>query len=229
MHFDMSFLKNWMGKKVKGRHYRADEQARSLAILYSNKLGEKLYTTTAPLLGLPCARQARKIRSKDSTHYLPGLNDWALEKISKRQHLRPLQNGMDGTRIIRTIELYLDKFLVGRMFPPDVRLFSSQLVDATSTHHIQEHILEVRKEHAYAAEAYSFNFSDTTGEHPDLLIGTIPEATSGVTGDHILTTVVLKYKLPLIGHCTDSAAKICIPFHLHHTSFRTPTTLHWLV
>ena len=152
--FDMSFLKNWMGKKVQGRHYRADEQARSLAILYSNKLGERLNTTTAPLLGLPCARQGRKIRSKDSSHYFPGLNDWTLERISKRQHLRPLQNGMDGTRIICTIELYLDKFLVGRMFPPDVRLFSSQLVDATCTHHIQEHILQVRKEHSYAAEAY---------------------------------------------------------------------------
>ena len=51
--FDMSFLQNWLGKKSKGRYFKADEQARNLAILYSNKLGEKMYTTTAPLLGLP--------------------------------------------------------------------------------------------------------------------------------------------------------------------------------
>ena len=57
--FDMSFLKNWVGKKAKGRHYRADEKARSLAILYSNKLGEKMYRKTAPLFGLPSARQAQ--------------------------------------------------------------------------------------------------------------------------------------------------------------------------
>lgn len=48
---------NWIGIKVKGRHYRADELARSLAMLYSNKLGEKTYRTTAPLLVLPCACQ----------------------------------------------------------------------------------------------------------------------------------------------------------------------------
>ena len=39
--FDLSFLQNWMHKKEKGRFARADEQARNLAILYSNKLGEK--------------------------------------------------------------------------------------------------------------------------------------------------------------------------------------------
>ena len=57
--FDCSFLENWLQKKLKGRYARADEQARKLAILYSNKLGEKMYTTTAPLLGLPKVRQAR--------------------------------------------------------------------------------------------------------------------------------------------------------------------------
>ena len=51
--------------------------------LYSNKLGEKMYTITAPIMGLPCACQAKRIRSKerDSTHYLPGLNEGAFEKI----------------------------------------------------------------------------------------------------------------------------------------------------
>ena len=52
--FDLSFLYNWVGK------YRADEQAQNLA---SNKLGG-MYTTTAPLLALPSARQARRIRQK---------------------------------------------------------------------------------------------------------------------------------------------------------------------
>ena len=104
--FDLSFLQNWMHKKEKGRFARADEQARNLAILYSNKLGEKMYTTTAPILSLPCARQAQKIRSKEAfnQHYLPGLNDWAFERASKSE-VRPLQNGMDGTRIVRVVEL----------------------------------------------------------------------------------------------------------------------------
>lgn len=70
----------------------------------------------------------------------------------------------------------------------------------------------VVKENSYATEAYSFNFSDTAGEHPDLLVGTIPEATSRITSDHILATVfevekqVEKHNLPLVGHCTDSVA-----------------------
>ena len=96
--FDLSFLENWMKKKLKGRYARADEQARKLTILYSNKLGEKLYTTTAPLLGLPCARQAQKICAKEigDHHYLPGINNWALD-VAIKNDTRPLQNGMDGT------------------------------------------------------------------------------------------------------------------------------------
>ena len=52
--FDLSFLTNWTGKIVKGQHYRADMQARALAVLYCNKLGEKNYNEISPLLGLPC-------------------------------------------------------------------------------------------------------------------------------------------------------------------------------
>ena len=63
--FDLSFLSNWVGKKMHGRNHYADDQARNLAILLSNKLGEKLYTTTAPMLGLPMARQAQRIRASD--------------------------------------------------------------------------------------------------------------------------------------------------------------------
>ena len=211
--FDLSFLKNWVGKKAHGRHFQADEQARNLAVLYSNKLGERMYTITAPLLGLPKARQAREIRAKETGvhHYLPGLNDWAFESVSKRPKLKPLQNGMDGTRIIRTVELYLDKYLVGKEFPPDVRLFSNQLVEPTSMAEVQKYILEVRQTNAYAAEAYSFNLSDTSGEYPDMLIGSIPESKSGVTGDCILALMLetekyaLQHNLPLTGHCTDSA------------------------
>ena len=212
--FDLSFLKNWIGKKAKGRYYHADEQARNLTVLYSNKLGEKMYSTTAPLLGLPCARQARKIRAQHVHCYLPGLNDWAFEKISKRSKLKPLQNGMDGTRVIRTIELYLNKYLVGKMYPPDVRLFSEQLAnsEATTPQQIQTYIYNVRKSRAYGAEAYSFNLSDTTNEYSDMLVGSFPEANSGVTAEHIFALMLevekyaIRYSLPLIGHCTDSAA-----------------------
>lgn len=62
--FDMSFLSNWLGKKAKGRFHRADEQARSLAILYSNKLGEKLYTTNLLFLAFQVLDKHRKFVQK---------------------------------------------------------------------------------------------------------------------------------------------------------------------
>ena len=107
--FDLNFLENWLGKKEKGRFFKADEQARNLAILYSNELHEKTYTTTAPLLSLPNVHQARRIRAKEVGihHYLPGLNEWAVQVTSMRPVVKPLQNGMDDTRIIRTDELYI--------------------------------------------------------------------------------------------------------------------------
>ena len=213
--FDLSFLENWLQKKLKGRYARADEQARKLAILYSNKLGEKLYTTTAPLLGLPEARQARRICSKDmgSLYYLPGINDWAIEMAAARE-LRPLQNGMDGTRVIRVVELYRDRYLVGKAFPPDVRCFPSpdNLDQALNWEQIQQYVLTVREEKTLAAEAYTLNLSDTTGKLPDTLTGSFPESKEGVTGHHILALILeferraAKCNLPLIGHCTDSAS-----------------------
>ena len=131
--FDMSFLSNWVGKKMHGRNYHADDQARNLAILLSDKLGEKLYTTMAPILGLPLARQTQCIRASDksSFSYMPGLNDWAFQIIAKRE-LRPIQNSMDGTRVVRIIELY-NKYLVGEMFPPSVRSWpkETELVKAS--------------------------------------------------------------------------------------------------
>lgn len=85
-----------------------------------------MYTTLAPILGLPNSRQARKVRAKETTkrHYLPGINDWAVELAASRE-LRPIQNSMDGTRVIRVIELYLDQYLVGKEFSPDVRCWPS--------------------------------------------------------------------------------------------------------
>ena len=56
--FDFGFLNNWLGKKVKGCYHHANEQAKHLAILLSNRLGEKMYTSIAPIMGLPIARQA---------------------------------------------------------------------------------------------------------------------------------------------------------------------------
>ena len=119
--FDVGFLKTWLTKKDMGRYARADQQARNLMILLSNKLGEKMYTTIAPILGLPNARQARKVRAKETAkhHYLPGINDWAIALAATREP-RPIQNSMDGTRVIRIIELYLDQYLVGKEFSPDV-------------------------------------------------------------------------------------------------------------
>ena len=151
-------------------------------------------------------------------HYLSGLNNWAFEKAQQNANnaCKPLQIGMDGTRIIRTVELYLDQFLVGKEFPPDVRLHAqahaSTDVTNMTNQDVQKYIFEVRQSNAYASEAYSFNFGDTTGEHADILLGSIPEAKAGVTGEHILSLMfesekwALKYSLPVIGHCTDSVS-----------------------
>ena len=124
--FDLSFLNNWLSKKIKGKYYRANEQARSLAILLSNKLGEKMYSTIAPMMGMPSHRQAQRIRAKELSRsiYMPGLNDWAFE-IASKDTKRPLQNSMDGTRVVRIIERYNKEYLVGAAFSPDVRLFPS--------------------------------------------------------------------------------------------------------
>ena len=47
--FDLNFLR----KKVNGKFFHAGDQAINLAILLSNRLGEKMYTTMAPITGLP--------------------------------------------------------------------------------------------------------------------------------------------------------------------------------
>ena len=213
--FDLSFLKNWAHKKDKGNNWKADEQARFLAILYSNKLGKKNYSELAPILGLPGECQVQRIRSKETNeeHYLPGINEWAIKKVSQRL-CRPLQNGMDGTRVIRTIELYLDHYLIGEEFPTDVRLFpkEAELPRLENADQVKEYISNVRQKNRYAAEAYSFNITDTTGTLSDMLIGSIPEAKKGVTGGHIFGIMMeiekysKAYNLSLVGHCTDSAS-----------------------
>ena len=49
--FDSAFLNNWVMKEAKGKYNNADDQARNLSVLFSNKLGEKMYTTIAPIFG----------------------------------------------------------------------------------------------------------------------------------------------------------------------------------
>ena len=50
----LSVLDNWLAKKVNGRYSHTGEQAHNLAILLSNRLGEKLhFTAVAPMMGLP--------------------------------------------------------------------------------------------------------------------------------------------------------------------------------
>ena len=72
--------------------------------------------------------------------------------------------------------------------------------------------MNVRHTKSYAPEAYSFNLCDTSGKLADQLIGSIPQAHSGITGCHILAMMLLVEKkarlhnLPLIGYCTDSAS-----------------------
>ena len=125
--FDISFMENWVNKKAKGCYCRADVQARSLAVLYCNKLGQKTYSEVSPLLGLPGVRQVQRLKRKlqENQNYMPGINEWALQKVAMREN-KPLQNSVDGTRVIRAIELYSDKYLIGEEFPADVRLYPKE-------------------------------------------------------------------------------------------------------
>lgn len=143
--------------------------------------------------------------------YMPGFTNWAFESISLRPELRPLQNGMDGTRIIRIIELYRNRYLVGEEFNPDVRLFQDQILEADSLPNIQSYVLQVRKKMPMLVRHTHITF--LTHQASTLMscnTGSIPEAKSGVTGNHILAQMLevekRSYNLPLIGHCTDSAA-----------------------
>lgn len=204
-----------MNKKSKGKYSKADDQARNLAILFSNKLGETMYTSVAPILGLQSFRQAQRIRAKKVSDkcYMPGINNWVVEDIGKRE-VRPLQNGMDGTRVVRIVEVYQGRYMVGNEFPTDPRLFPSpdQLPVPESLEQMQQFVLNVRQKNFYAAEAYSLNISDISGKLPDILLGSIPEAKVGITAIKILAlmwhveTFMLAGKVPLIGHSTDSAS-----------------------
>ena len=92
-----------------------------MAALHSNRLGKESCSKLAPVLYLPGLKQTQKLKSKmvSHEHDIPGINDWAIEKASARTNLL-LQNGMDVTKVIRAIELYLGQYLVGDKFPPDV-------------------------------------------------------------------------------------------------------------
>ena len=72
---------------------------------------------------------------------MPGLNDWALQIVAKRE-LRPIQNSMDGTRVVRIIELYKNKYLrlVGEMFPPSIQSWpkETELVKASSWEQVHD-------------------------------------------------------------------------------------------
>lgn len=63
---------------------------------------------------------------------------------------------MDGTRIIRSVELYLDLYVVGEEFPPDTRCFPSEddLPTVECFEQVQDHIVSVRQHGQYAPEAY---------------------------------------------------------------------------
>ena len=64
------------------------------------------------------------------------------------------------------------------------------LDQAVDWQQIQDYVLSERHNTQYAAEAYSFNLSDTTGNLADVLIGSIPQPHSGVTGNHIFTMML---------------------------------------
>ena len=140
---------------------------------------------------MPSHRQAQRICSKDNGNsvYLPGLNDWAFENLSL-QEPTPLQISMDGSSIVRVIELYRHKYLVGESLSPDVRSWPSTedalpSVAPEKELGIAQYVSKVRNTGKLAAEAYSVTAVDITGMNSDVLLGSIPEATKGVTASHI--------------------------------------------
>ena len=155
--------------------------------------------------------QRLKRKLQENQNYMPGINEWALQKVAMREN-RPLQNSMDGTRVIRAIELCSDQYLI-KEFPADVRLYpkESDLPVFEDAEQTIKYICKVRTNSKYAAEAYSIDFVDTTGKLTDLLIGSIPESKTGVTNAHIFALMMMiekqskPHNIPLIGHCTDSA------------------------
>ena len=52
---------------------------------------------------------------------MPGINECPFKLALET--CKPFRNSMDGTRIIRTIELYENEYLVGESFLPDVLSF----------------------------------------------------------------------------------------------------------
>ena len=89
-----------------------------------------------------------------------------------------------STRVVRIVELYQGKYMIGEEFPTDPRLFPlpDQLQVPKSLQQMQQYVLNVRQKNLYAAEAYSFNISDISGKLSDIiLLGSIPVAKVGVT------------------------------------------------
>lgn len=93
---------------------------------------------------------------------------------------------------------------------------------------MQDYVLSVREHSSYAAEAYSFDLTDTTGMLPDILSGSIPEATRGVTASHVYALMLeveakaMAHNLSLIGHCTDSVSNAL------NAPLKSATPLHFL-
>ena len=85
---------------------------------------------------------------------------------------------MDGTRIIRTIELYENEYLVGDSFPANVRSFPEphKLPKLESQEQVQEYVLSVRTKGKYSAEAHSLDLVDTTSKSQDITFGSFLEA-----------------------------------------------------
>ena len=100
--------------------------------------------------------------------------------------------------------------LVGKEFSPDVRCWPSpdDLDTAVDWKQIKNYVMRVRHNKSYAPEAYSFNLADTSGKLPNVLIGSIPQAHSGITGSHVLAMMLTVEKharvhnlqVPLVGH-----------------------------
>lgn len=68
--------------------------------------------------------------------------------------------------------------------------------------------------HRQAQRIRAKEAGNLTRHQPDILLGSFPEATKGITSSHVFSLMMtveemaLKSNVSIFGHCTDSAAKV---------------------
>jgi len=135
---------------------------------------------------------------------MPGQNNWAFKLAAENK--RPYHNSMDGTRVIRTIELYENEYLVGGiLFTRFSSVSNQQRASKGRITQANSRLCTVSEKKS--SICLSFDLVDTTGKISEILTGT----------DCMLLMIIYsmmlsveqkaaKHNLSLVGYCTDSTS-----------------------